>query len=157
MRPTPPSRVRPLHLPTPGSPSPEAATLPEGRSRPKRRRPFAPLRQLAIGVLCVTGAGVLLKGLMELVTRLDTLLLVSQAVANLIQGLALLAKGLLQMLGLSVVAALALLSLLLLMGGLTRLLRLLGLILAGSGGPGNAEPSGTRPLSKRVGQAGPRM
>jgi hypothetical protein len=136
MRPKPSSRVRPLHLPTPGSPPPPLV-LPEGRSR-SRRRPNAPLRQLAIGVLCVAAAGVLLKGLMELVTRLDTLLLVSQAVANLIHGLALLATGLLQMLGLLVVAALALLSLLLLMGGLTRLLRLMGLILAGSGGHGKS-------------------
>jgi hypothetical protein len=114
------------------------------------------LRQCAIGVLCVAAAGVLLKGLMELVTRLDTLLLVSQAVANLIHGLSLLATGLLQMLGLLAVAALALLALLLLMGGLTRLLRLAGRILAGSGGPGTGGPSAARSLSKGVGKAAAR-
>ncbi|MFN9643558.1 MAG: hypothetical protein ACK6BG_00190 [Cyanobacteriota bacterium] len=156
MRPKPSSRVRPLHLPTPAGSLREPAAVPGSRARPKRRRPFAPLRQLAIGVLCVAAAGVLLKGLMELVKRLDTLLLVSQGVANLIHGLALLGTGLLQMLALAAVAAMALLSLLLLTGGLTRLLRLLGLILAGSGGNGIAAPNPARTPAKREGQLAPR-
>lgn len=156
MRSKPPSRVRPLHLPTPGGSPRDTAVQRESRARPKRRRPFAPLRQLGIGLLCVAGAGVLLKGLMELVTRLDTLLLVSQAVANLIHGLALLATGLLQVLALAAVAALALLSLLLLMGGLTRLLRLAGVILAGSGG-GSADAPAARSPGKGAERANARV
>jgi hypothetical protein len=63
--------------------------------------------------------------LMGLAERLNTVLLVSQAVANLIRGLSLLATGLLQLLALLLVAVMALLAMLLLLGGLTRLLRLL--------------------------------
>ncbi|MFN9546729.1 MAG: hypothetical protein ACK6AD_06625 [Cyanobacteriota bacterium] len=138
MRQPTPSRVRPLHLPTPGAaPRPQRSA----RSDPKRRRPSSPLRQLAIAVVCVAGAGLILKGLMRLAERFNTLLLVSQAVANLIRGLSLLAIGLLQVVGLLAVAALALLALLLLVGGLTRLLRLM------TGGLG-AVASGPSPAAK---------
>jgi hypothetical protein len=91
-------------------------------------------------LVCIAGAGLILKGLLGLADRFNTLLLVSQAVANLIRGLSLLATGLLQVVGVLAVAALALLALLLLVGGLTRLLRLLA-TLAGGGGAG-------RPLAK---------
>lgn len=76
-----------------------------------------------MGVLCVAGGSAILTTLMALAERFNTLLLVSQAVANLIRGLSLLATGLLQVLALLTVAALALLALLLLVGGLTRLVR----------------------------------
>lgn len=88
---------------------------------------------MAVG--CVTGASLILTALMALAERFNTLLLVSQAVANLIRGLSLLATGLLQLLALLIVAALALLALLLLIGGLTRLLRLLAAVFAGGTGP----------------------
>jgi hypothetical protein len=97
-----------------------------------------------MGIVCVVAAAVILKGLMELATRLNTLLLVSQAVANLIRGLSLLGTGLLQVVALFAVAALALLALLLLVGGLTRLLRVLGTILSGG--------SGQRPLARPGGK-----
>ena len=84
--------------------------------------------------------------LMALSERFNTLLLVSQAVANLIRGLTLRGAGLLQVLALLAVAALALLALLLLVGGLTRLLRLLA---GGGGGSGNGE---SRPLAKAIGK-----
>lgn len=77
-----------------------------------------------MGLLCVAGATLILGGLLTLSERLNTLLLVSQAVANVIRGLWLLATGLLQLLALLAVAVLALLALLLLVGGLTRLIRL---------------------------------
>lgn len=132
MRQSPSSRVRPLHLPTPGLPAPP--DHPSPRARPKRRRPSSPLQQLATGLVCVVGAGLILRGLMSLANRFNTVLLVSQAVANLIRGLSLLAIGLLQVLALLAVVALALLALLLLVGGLTRLLRLLTGGLMGSRG-----------------------
>lgn len=136
---SPSTRVRPLHLPTPGVP---ARDNPAPRARPKRRRPSSPLQQLAIGMVCVVGAGLILRGLMSLATRFNTLLLVSQAVANLIRGLSLLAMGLLQVFALLAVAALALLALLLLVGGFTRLLRLMTGGLTGS--------RGSRPVAKAV-------
>ncbi|MFM1800056.1 MAG: hypothetical protein RLZZ117_2334 [Cyanobacteriota bacterium] len=148
MRQPPPSRVRPLHLPTPGLSTREPTDPPSSRPRSRRRRTAAPLQQLGIGVLFVAGAAVLLRGLMELVTRLNTLLLVSQAVANLIRGLSLLATGLLQVVGLFAVAALALLALLLLVGGLTRLLRVLATM---AGGGGVQRPS-ARATAREVGQ-----
>ena len=145
MRPTPPSRVRPLHLPTPGiRPREQRST----RSHQKRRGPTSPLQQLAIAMVCIAGAGLILKGLLSLAERFNTLLLVSQAVANLIRGLSLLATGLLQMVALLAVAALALLALLLLVGAITRLLRLMAGVFGGGG-------SG-RPMAKATGQASPR-
>lgn len=101
-----------------------------------------------MAVLCVGGAGLILSALMGLADRFNTLLLVSQAVANLIRGLFLLGSGLLQLLALLAVAALALLALLLLVGGLTRLLRLIAGVLGGSGSP--------RPLTHAAVKAGSR-
>lgn len=121
MNPTPPSRVRPLHLPTPGVP--QRGLSPMSRTR-KRRRPHpSRLKHLGIGAICVAGGALILLSLTALAERFNTLLLVSQAVSNLIRGLSLLATGLLQIFAMLTVAALALLALLLLVGGLTRLVR----------------------------------
>ena len=145
MRPTPSSRVRPLHLPTPGIPRRDQRST---RSHQKRRGPTSPLQQLAIAMVCMAGAGLILKGLLSLAERFNTLLLVSQAVANLIRGLSLLATGLLQMVALLAVAALALLALLLLVGAITRLLRLMAGVFGGGGS--------SRPLAKATGHTSPR-
>ena len=67
-----------------------------------------------MGLMCVVGGSLILAMLTALAERFNTLLLVSQAVANLIRGLSLLATGLLQILALLTVAALALFALLLL-------------------------------------------
>lgn len=131
MNPTSPSRVRPLHLPTPGNPSLGRRTV--LRSKKSRRRPPSKLKHLAMGALCVAGGTLILAALKALVERFNTLLLVSQAVANLIRGLSLLATGLLQILAMLCVAALALLALLLLVGGLTRLVRAIAGLSAGKG------------------------
>lgn len=88
------------------------------------------MKQLGMGVLCVAGGTAILAVLMALAEKFNTLLLVSQAVANLIRGLSLLATGLLQLVALLTVAALALLALLLLVGGLTRLVRAIASALA---------------------------
>jgi hypothetical protein len=120
MRHPPSERIRPLHLPTPGL-TQRKPTVP--RTRPRRRRRPSRLKQLGMALVCVAGAALILAALRALSERLNTLLLVSQAVANLIRGLWLLSTGLLQLLALLAVAALALLALLLLVGGLTRLVR----------------------------------
>lgn len=101
-----------------------------------------------MGVLCVAGGSLILAALMALADQFNTLLLVSQAVANLIRGLSLLATGLLQLFALLTVAALALLALLLLVGGLTRMVRAIAGILAtgGLGSGGQPQPkSAPRP------------
>ena len=121
MSPFPPPRIRPLHLPTPGVPQPGGQ--PTARPRRKRRRAPSRWKHLGVGLACVAGGTLILAMLTTLAERFNTLLLVSQAVANLIRGLSLLATGLLQILALLTVAALALFALLLLVGGLARLVR----------------------------------
>ena len=75
-------------------------------------------------MLLAGGVGLLL-ALMRLPERLDTLLLVSNAIANLIGGLSKLGLGLLQLLGVLVLVAVVLLALAFLIGGLVRLARAL--------------------------------
>ena len=108
-----------LHLPSPGrrpSPSPP-------QSRRLRRRRSSRWRQAAMGVLLgAAGAGILMV-LMRIPERLDTLLLVSTAIANLISGLSRLSIGVLQLTGVMVVVLVTLFALMLLVGGGMRLLR----------------------------------
>jgi len=91
----------------------------------KRKRPPARIRQLAEALLLLAGGVGLLLGLMRLPERLDTLLLVSNAIANLIGGLSKLGLGLLQLLGVLVLVGVVLLALAFLLGGLVRLARAL--------------------------------
>lgn len=93
--------------------------------RRQRPNPQPKLRwkQLLSGLLMIAlGAG-LLVGLMQLPERLDTLLLVSTAIANLIGGLSRFLVGLLQLLGVLVLVLVAIGSLLLLGAGGLRLIR----------------------------------
>ena len=108
-----------LQLPTPRGPSSGKGL----QLRRKRRRPAARWRQLGTGLLLI-GAGSLILGiLMQLPERLDALLLVSNAVANLISGLSRLLLGIVQLGSVIVVALLALMALLLLVGGSVRIVR----------------------------------
>jgi len=76
-----------------------------------------------MGVLLgAAGAGILMV-LMRIPERLDTLLLVSTAIANLISGLSRLSIGVLQLTGVMVVVLMTLFALMLLVGGGMRLLR----------------------------------
>lgn len=81
-------------------------------------------------------------GLVRIPDRLDALLLVSQAIANLIAGLNRLAVGLLQLGAVLLVVLLALLALLLLAGGLVRLWR----ALLPAAAPPRPRESGSAPL-----------
>jgi hypothetical protein len=72
--------------------------------------------------MAALGAGILV-GLVQLPRRLDALLLVSTAIANLIAGLGRLSLALLQLGGVLAVVVLALLALVLLLGGAVRLVR----------------------------------
>jgi hypothetical protein len=102
------------------------AASPERQSLRRRRRP-RPLKnrlvQACIGLLLVLSGVGILYGLMQLPRWLDTLLLVSTAIANLIAGLSRLGLGLLQMVGVFGVLGLAVLSLLLLVGGVVRVVQ----------------------------------
>jgi hypothetical protein len=92
-----------------------------GKSR--RRRRSSRWRQGGAGLLLgFSGAGVLLL-LMQLPDRLDTILLVSNAVTNLIRGLALLGMGVMQLAAVLGVVVLALFALLLMVAGGVRLIR----------------------------------
>ena len=96
-----------------------------GRQGSQRKRPPGRLRQLADALLLLAGGVGLLLALMRLPERLDTLLLVSNAIANLIGGLSKLGLGLLQLLGVLVLVGAVLLALAFLAGGLVRLARTL--------------------------------
>jgi len=89
----------------------------------RRRRQPPRWRQFGIGVLLLALAGVMLYGLVQLPERLDTVLLLSTAIAQLIAGVRSLALGLLQLLGVVLVVLVALLALVLLVAGVVRLVR----------------------------------
>jgi hypothetical protein len=114
-----PHTPHPLHLPTPRGPSPGTGL----ELRRRRRRPSSRWRQVLAGLLLIGAGSLILAGLMQLPERLDALLLVSNAIANLISGLRRLSMGILQLGSVIVVALLALMALLLLVGGGVRLVR----------------------------------
>ena len=107
------------------------ALLRPGNRRPilrqggKRKRPPARVRQVGEALLLLAAGVGLLLALMRLPERLDTLLLVSNAIANLIGGLSKLALGLLQLFGVLLLVGVVLLALAFLAGGLVRLARAL--------------------------------
>jgi hypothetical protein len=111
--------------------SPHQRTLLLPKAAPKARRVFRQRRrrarwqQLGTGLLSLAGGGGLMYGLMLLPERLDTLLLVSNAIANLIGGLSRFGMGLLQLVAVLALAAVALGALVLLLAGVVRLLKAL--------------------------------
>ncbi len=119
-----PRTPQPLQLPRP--PGSGAGMGPilrrsRGRRRRQQQRWFLAGKGLLLGGLGIS----ILVGLVRIPDRLDALLLVSQAIANLIAGLNRLAVGLLQLGAVLLVVLMALLALLLLAGGLVRLWRAL--------------------------------
>ncbi|WP_286194635.1 hypothetical protein [Synechococcus sp. CCY 0621] len=114
-----PQTPYPLHLPTPRGPTPGKGL----QLRSRRRRPSSRWRQVLAGLMLIVAGALILVGLMQLPERLDALLLVSNAIANLIGGLSRLSMGILQLGSVIVVALLALMALLLLVGGGVRLVR----------------------------------
>jgi hypothetical protein len=111
----------------------------------RRRRRISRLRQVLMGLLLVAAGIALLLALLQLPSQLDTVLLVSTAIANLIKGLTHIGLGLLQLAGVLVVALVALMALVLLGAGLSRLIRALAPAAPskgpGPGGPRRAAPS----------------
>ena len=165
-----PRSSRNLHLPNP------TLGKPDRGSRPVRRRRISRVRQVLMGLLLVTAGIALLLALLRLPSKLDTVLLVSTAIANLIKGLTHIGQGLLQLAGVLAVALVALLALVLLAAGLSRWLRALApdSPLKGPGtrgkrrGPPTLDPEPLRPefeadpslqwlQSLRDGDGGPRF
>ncbi len=91
----------------------------------RRRRQPPRWRQFGMGIVLITLAGVMLYGLVQLPERLDTVLLLSTAIAQLIAGVRALVLGLLQLLAVVLVVLVALLALVLLVAGAIRLVRAL--------------------------------
>ena len=91
----------------------------------RRQRRQTRLRLFGTGLLLLAGGTGILVGLLQLPERLDTLLLVSRAIANLISGLSRFGVGLLQLLGVVALVGLALSALVLLAAGLVRLAKAL--------------------------------
>ena len=89
----------------------------------RRRRQPPRWRQFGVGLLFIALGAVILYGLLQLPERLDTVLLLSTAIAELISGLRSLLLGLLQLLAVVLVVLVALLALMLVIGGLVRLVR----------------------------------
>lgn len=117
------NRNRPLHLPFPAEPPDGHSPQRFSSQRRRRRRRSGRWRQAGAGLLLsFSGAGVLLL-LMELPDRLDTILLVSNAVSNLIRGLAQVGAGVMQLAAVLGLVVLALFALLLLVAGGVRMIR----------------------------------
>ncbi|MEB3320236.1 MAG: DUF308 domain-containing protein [Cyanobium sp.] len=93
------------------------------RSVFRRRRQPPRWRQFFLGLLFIALGALMLYGLVQLPERLDTVLLLSTALAQLISGVRFLVLGLLQLFGVVLVVLVALLALLLLVGGGVRLVR----------------------------------
>ena len=91
-----------------------------GKRRPPRR-----WKQAWSGLAFLALSAGLLVGLMQVSERLDTLLLVSTAIANLISGLSRFVGGLLQLLGVLLLVLIAIGALVLLAAGVMRLIRAL--------------------------------
>lgn len=91
----------------------------------RRRRHPPRWRQFVVGLLFMALGAAMLFGLVQLPERLDTVLLLSNALAQLISGVRALLLGLLQLFGVVLVVLVALLALLLLVGGGVRLVRAL--------------------------------
>jgi len=103
--------------------------------RPRRVSALLVLRQCLSMVLMLGGSGGLLLFLQRLLTEIDLLSLLSEAIADLIRGLQQLAEALVGFGSLALIAALVVLIAVLLLGGSLRALRLARLALGSRSQP----------------------
>ena len=97
--------------------------------RPRRRFPYgAVLRQLTVVVLMLAAAAGLAVLLHQLPQQVDIMLLLSEAIADLIRGIQQLLEAMLGLAAIVLVAAIALLAGVLLLGALWRLIRIIRLV-----------------------------
>ena len=98
--------------------------------RPRRRRHVAKLlNQLIVVVLMLSGGSGIALVLHQLPQQVDVVLLVSEAIADLIRGIQQLLEAMLGLAAVVLIAAFVILGSVLILGGLWRLFRLLRLLL----------------------------
>ena len=99
--------------------------------RPRRRFPYgAVLRQLTVVVLMLAAAAGLAVLLHQLPQQVDIMLLLSEAIADLIRGVQQLLEAMLGLAAIVLIAAIALLVGILLLGALWRLIRIIRLVVS---------------------------
>ena len=99
--------------------------------RPRRRFPYGPvLRQLTVVVLMLAAAAGLAVLLHQLPQQVDIMLLVSEAIDDLIGGVQQLLEALLGIAAILLIAAMALVAGVLLLGALWRLIRTIRLVVS---------------------------
>ena len=99
--------------------------------RPRRRFPYGPvLRQFTVVVLMLAGAAGLAVLLHQLPQRVDIMLLLSEAIADLIRGVQQLLEAMLGLAAIVLITAIALLAGVLLLGALWRLIRMIRLVVS---------------------------
>ena len=98
--------------------------------RPRRKRSTAKLMRQLLVILLMLAAGIgIAVVLHQLPQQVNVLLLVSEAIADLIRGIQQLLEAMLGLAAIVLIAAFVVLSSVLILGGLWRLLRLLRLLL----------------------------
>ena len=99
--------------------------------RPRRRFPYGPvLRQCTVVVLMLAGAAGLAVLLHQLPQQVDIMLLLSEAIADLIRGVQQLLEAMLGLAAIVLITAIALLAGVLLLGALWRLIRIIRLVVS---------------------------
>ena len=99
--------------------------------RPRRHFPYGPvLRQLTVVVLMLAAALGLAVLLHQLPQQVDIMLLVSEAIADLIRGVQQLLEAMLGLAAIVLITAIALLAGVLLLGALWRLIRIIRLVVS---------------------------
>jgi len=99
--------------------------------RPRRRFPYgAVLRQLTVVVLMLAAAAGLAVLLHQLPQQIDIMLLLSEAIADLIRGVQQLLEAMLGLAAVVLIAAIALLAGVLVLGAIWRLIRIIRLVMS---------------------------
>ena len=99
--------------------------------RPRRRFPYGPVfRQLTVVVLMLAAASGLAVLLHQLPQQVDIMLLLSEAIADLIRGVQQLLEAMLGLAAIVLITAIALLAGVLLLGALWRLVRIIRLVIS---------------------------
>ena len=99
--------------------------------RHRRRFPYGPvLRQFTVVVLMLAGAAGLVVLLQQLPQQVDIMLLLSEAIADLIRGVQQLLEAMLGLAAIVLITAIALLAGVLLLGALWRLIRIIRLVVS---------------------------
>ena len=129
----------------------QLAAIPQRRMF--KRRPRLPaivvVRQLLAIVLMLSGSVGIIIAIQQLPEQIDVVLLVSEAVADLIRGVQQLLEALLGFAAVVLIAALVLLATLLLFGSVLRVFRLIRLMLRGSTATSLYAAEQARPIQGR--------